>query len=54
MPKLRTGDLVRDRDIMEDAHHEARQLVEEGGLTPELMAFVQGQWQQQFGLVEVG
>ena len=54
MPKLRTGDLVRDRDIMEDAHLEARRLVEEGSLTPELMAFVQRQWQQQFGLVEVG
>ena len=24
LPKLRTGDLVRDRDIMEEAHREAR------------------------------
>jgi ATP-dependent DNA helicase RecG len=54
LPKLRTGDLVRDRDIMEDAHREARRLVEEGGLTPELMAFVQERWQHQFGLIEVG
>jgi ATP-dependent DNA helicase RecG len=54
LPKLRTGDLVRDRDIMESAHHEARRLVEEGGLTPELKAFVQRQWQEQFGLIEVG
>jgi ATP-dependent DNA helicase RecG len=54
LPKLRTGDLVRDRDIMEDAHREARQLVESGVLTPELMSFVQGRWQQQFGLIEVG
>jgi ATP-dependent DNA helicase RecG len=54
LPKLRTGDLVRDRDIMEDAHREARRLVEEGGLTPELMAFVQERWQDQFGLIEVG
>jgi ATP-dependent DNA helicase RecG len=54
MPKLRTGDLVRDRDVMEEAHREARTLVEEGGLTPDLIAFVQHQWQEQFGLIEVG
>ena len=54
LPKLRTGDLVRDRDIMEEAHREARRLVDEGGLTPDLMTFVQQRWQEQFGLVEVG
>jgi ATP-dependent DNA helicase RecG len=54
LPRLRTGDLVRDRDIMEEAHREARQLVERGALTPELMTFVRERWQQQFGLVEVG
>ena len=54
LPKLRTGDLVRDRGIMEDAHREARRLVDEGGLTPELMEFVQKRWQDQFGLIEVG
>jgi hypothetical protein len=45
---------VRDRDIMETAHREARQLVDDGGLTPELIAFVQDRWKEQFGLVEVG
>jgi ATP-dependent DNA helicase RecG len=54
LPKLRTGDLVRDRDVMEDAHREARRLVDEGGLTPDLMEFVQKRWQDQFGLIEVG
>ena len=54
LPRLRTGDLVRDRDIMEEAHREARRLVAEGGLTPDLMAFVQAKWQEQFGLIEVG
>jgi ATP-dependent DNA helicase RecG len=54
LPKLRTGDLVRDRDIMELAHHEARALVERGALTPELNAFVAKHWQYQFGLIEVG
>ena len=54
LPKLRTGDLVRDREVMEDAHREARRLVEEGGLTGDLLHFVQQQWEQQFGLIEVG
>jgi ATP-dependent DNA helicase RecG len=54
LPKLRTGDLVRDRDIMEDAHREARRLVEAGTLTAELTAFVEDKWQEQFGLIEVG
>ena len=54
LPKLRTGDLVRDRDIMEDAHREARQLVESGGLGADLLTFVQEKWQEQFGLIEVG
>jgi len=39
---------------MESAHHEARRLVDEGGLTEELKAFVQQRWQEQFGLIEVG
>jgi ATP-dependent DNA helicase RecG len=54
LPTLRTGDLVRDRDIMERAHAEARRLVADGGLTGELARFVQERWQGQFGLIEVG
>jgi ATP-dependent DNA helicase RecG len=54
LPRLRTGDLVRDRDIMELAHREARALVERGALTPELQAFVAQQWREQFGLIEIG
>jgi ATP-dependent DNA helicase RecG len=54
LPKLRTGDLVRDRDLMEAAHREARHLVDESGLTRELLEFVQTRWQEQFGLIEVG
>ena len=54
MPKLRTGDLVRDHAIMEEAHREARRAVEQQTLTPELLHFVQHRWQDQFGLIEVG
>ena len=53
LPKLRTGDLVRDRDIMEEAHREARLLVERG-LPPALMTFVRERWDEQFGLIQVG
>jgi ATP-dependent DNA helicase RecG len=53
LPKLRTGDLVRDRDIMEEAHREARQMVE-SGLSPALTAFVRDKWDAQFGLIQVG
>jgi hypothetical protein len=45
---------VRDRDIMERAHAEARRLVDEGGLGADLLQFVQARWQEQFGLIEVG
>ena len=55
LPKLRTGDLVRDRDIMEDAHREARRLVEDGGADAGAAArSSQQRWQEQFGLIEVG
>ena len=54
LPKLRTGDLVRDRDLMEEAHREARRVVESASLTPELAAFVETQWHEHFGLIEVG
>jgi ATP-dependent DNA helicase RecG len=54
LPRLRTGDLVRDRDIMDEAHREARALIAAGPLSPELQQFVQQQWQQQFGLIETG
>jgi hypothetical protein len=39
---------------MEDAHREARRLVETGGLSAELLSFVQEKWREQFGLIEVG
>jgi ATP-dependent DNA helicase RecG len=54
LPALRTGDLVRDRDVMERAHAEARRLVQEGELGMELQQYVHERWQAQFGLIEVG
>ena len=54
LPRLRTGDLVRDRDIMDAAHREARAVIAGGALSADLQEFVQQKWQQQFGLIETG
>ena len=56
LPKLRTGDLVRDRDIMEDGPSRgAARSSSAGGLTRGAACqFVQQRWQEQFGLIEVG
>ncbi|MGE0392631.1 MAG: ATP-dependent DNA helicase RecG [Vicinamibacterales bacterium] len=54
VPALRTGDLVRDRDLMELAHQEARRAVAAGPLPPALLAFVEDEWPTRFGLIEVG
>ena len=54
LPKLRTGDLVRDKEIMEVAHREARAIVLQGQLTPELATFAEKEWPGQFGLIEIG
>ena len=54
MPRLRTSDLLRDRDLMEDAHREARALLASGALAPELEGFVREQWPARFGLIDVG
>jgi hypothetical protein len=39
---------------METAHGEARKVVAEGGLTRDLLTYVQQRWQEQFGLIEIG
>jgi ATP-dependent DNA helicase RecG len=54
LPRLRTGDLVRDRDVMEEAHQEARAMVEAGPLGAALAAFVADGWSARFGLAQVG
>ncbi|HEY2941709.1 MAG TPA: ATP-dependent DNA helicase RecG [Vicinamibacteria bacterium] len=57
LPGLRASNLVRDRDLLEQARAEAFRYVEEmesGGAAP-LKAFLeQGGWERRFGLAEVG
>ncbi len=54
VPALRTGDLVRDRDLMERAHAEARQVIAEARLPESLVTFLRDEWPARFGFIEVG
>ncbi len=53
-PLMRAGDPVRDADLLEQAHREARALVEAGAVPAALGAHVARMWQDAFGLVLVG
>jgi len=54
LPSLRTGDLLRDGDLLERAYDEARARVDAGTLSPALQSYVRDVWQRQFGLITVG
>ncbi len=55
MPAFRVADLVRDRDLLEQARSEAFRLAGEGPLPPSLARFLeQGGWEWRFGLARVG
>jgi ATP-dependent DNA helicase RecG len=57
MPALRASNLVRDRDLLEQARVEAFRSVEEmeSGGASSLKAFLSdGSWERRFGLAEVG
>ena len=57
LPGLRASNLVRDRDLLEQARGEAFRCVEEmeSGAAAPLKAFLaEGGWERRFGLAEVG
>ena len=54
VPALRTGDLLRDADLLERAFEEARTRVDNGTLTAAQQDYVRSVWQRQFGLIAVG
>jgi ATP-dependent DNA helicase RecG len=53
VPLSRAGDVVRDADLLELAHADARAIVEQG-VPPALHALVARVWHEHFGLVLVG
>ena len=55
VPQLRAGDLTRDVDLLELAHHEARARVDAGTVPADERAPTSpAVWQRQFGLITVG
>ena len=54
IPTLRIGDLLRDRDLMEEARTEAYRLIDGASPEPALVELVGRTWEQRFGLIGVG
>ena len=52
--KIPGADQNSVRKVMEEAHREARRLVEQSELGPALLQFVEERWPGQYGLIEVG
>jgi ATP-dependent DNA helicase RecG len=54
MPTLRSGDLVRDRDIMEDARRYAQTALDREHAGSALLTEARRSWSDRFGLASVG
>ncbi len=57
LPAFRVANLVRDRDLLENARSEATAFIEKPDKAEELQAlvrYIQGKWQRRYGLVKVG
>jgi ATP-dependent DNA helicase RecG len=54
LPTLRTGDLLRDHSLMEQARDEAARFLDRHTLTAPLMEHMKAAWPSRFGLMDVG
>ncbi len=54
MPTFRVIDLVRDRELLDDAQHEAARWFESAAPTPAAIGRLLETWEQRFKLIEVG
>jgi ATP-dependent DNA helicase RecG len=54
LPTLRTGDLVRDHALMEQAHDEAVRFLDHGTLEAPAVALLKQTWPTRFGLMDIG
>jgi ATP-dependent DNA helicase RecG len=54
LPTLRTGDLLRDHSLMEQARQEAVQYLDGGAMTPQLLESLRQTWPTRFGLMDIG
>ena len=54
LPTLRTGDLLRDHMLMEQARDEASAFLEQRGPTEPVVAMLKQTWPSRFGLMDIG
>jgi ATP-dependent DNA helicase RecG len=54
LPTFRTIDLVRDRDLLDLARHEAARWLQDAAPTPEAITGLVAGWEARFRLIEVG
>jgi ATP-dependent DNA helicase RecG len=54
LPTLRTGDLLRDHPLMEQARDEAVRFLDQHTLTEPLVAHMKAAWPGRFGLMDIG
>ncbi|HKY22574.1 MAG TPA: ATP-dependent DNA helicase RecG [Vicinamibacterales bacterium] len=54
LPTLRTGDLLRDHALMENARDEAVRFLRDNTLTAPMLAQLKAAWPTRFGLMDIG
>jgi ATP-dependent DNA helicase RecG len=54
LPTLRTGDLLRDHSLMEQARDEAVRFLDQQALTAPLVEHMKAAWPSRFGLMDIG
>jgi ATP-dependent DNA helicase RecG len=54
LPTLRTGDLLRDHSLMEQARDEAARFLDQQALTAPLVEHMKSAWPSRFGLMDIG
>ncbi len=54
LPTLRTGDLLRDHSLMEQARDEAARFLDQQTLTAPLVERMKAAWPSRFGMMDIG
>ncbi len=54
LPTLRTGDLLRDHSLMEEARDEAAQFLSDAALAAPMVERLKAAWPSRFGLMDIG
>ena len=54
LPTLRTGDLLRDHSLMEQARDEAMRFLDESVMTVPMVEQLKAAWPSRFGLMDIG